>query len=217
MLGWRLQGVGVRLIAVAAASLLAAQCTTPREQDLFRVGSNANALIVIGVAEAAEAQHPEYAVLWRQIDERTGAFEQITARRMVEARTNSSETLRVAGLPGEFTVVEVEPGVYALDSVFATIPDGRVTYIAPGLIEGPERPSFEARRGEAVYLGIWEASLVDHSAVVRPWRLTEEDTALLSRATGRTVIGGLTPRETTLRAAPCTPRYLSSFSQRQIC
>ena len=32
--------------------------------------------------------------------------------------------MRVRGIPGEFTHAEVEPGIYALDSVFALIRDG---------------------------------------------------------------------------------------------
>lgn len=215
---WRWpQGVATRLIAVAAASLCTVQCTTPREADRFRVGQSSNAFVIIGVAEAAQARHPEYAVLWRQIDPRTGGFEDYTMVRAFEARTNDGDSLRVAGLPGEFLAVEIEPGAYALDSVFGAISDGGVVYIAQGVIAQPQRPSFEVAAGEAIYLGIWEASLEGHNAVVRPWRLEERDLQLVANEIGDVVIGGIRMREARAREVPCTLRYMSNFSERQIC
>ena len=126
------------------------------------------------------------------------------------------DNAQVLGIPGEFVFAEIAPGTYALDSVFALIEDGRVNYSANGLVRGPERPSFEVRPGEAVYLGIWQANLVDAAAVVRPWRLEQSDLdAVLVAA--NPVTGPVRLTETQTRAVPCAPYRLNTVSTRLVC
>ncbi len=197
-----------------AAALLLAQCVSS-EDDRFQVGQSPSAFVVIGVAEAAGATEARYTMLWRQVDA-SGAFTEPTGRTAFEAETNSRGTVRVRGVPGEFRLVEVEPGVYALDSVFGVIRERRVNYIAQGVIEGPERPAFEVAPGEAVYLGIWQATLEETRAVARPWRLSETDMRAVRR-NANAVNGPMNLRETHTRSVTCAPRRLSNLSQREIC
>jgi len=186
------------------------------EDERFQVRQSERALVIIGVAEAADATAPRYQVLWRQVDPQTGAFADHGGRRDLEAETNARSTVRVAGIPGEFTVAEIEPGQYALDSVFATEPDGRVMYVAQGLVDGPDRPGFEVAAGEAIYLGIWQTRLDGAHAVARLWRLDGADMRALMRvanpANGRIVV-----RETHTISVPCAPRRLNTVSSREIC
>lgn len=203
---------GLRVAFVASAALLTAQCAS--SDDRFYVGSAENALVIIGVAEASDAREGSYAVLWRRVEE--GHFTEPGGGRSFEGLTNSDDSVRVSGIPGEFTVVEVEPGVYALDSVFAVIRDRRVNYIAQGVIAGPDRPAFEARAGQAIYLGIWETRIEGHEAVVRLWRNDPRDLRAVQRAADVTV-GDIEAVNTDTISVPCEPRRLGNFSQRRIC
>ncbi|MFN3465781.1 MAG: hypothetical protein ACK4X1_17070 [Terricaulis sp.] len=204
----------MRGVFAILACLVLAQCASPEDRR-FRVGEAPTSYVILGVAEAAENTSPSYTVLWRRLDE-DGNFTRYGARRIFEARSESGDGVQIPGIPGEFILSEVEPGTYALDSVFALIRDGRVNYSANGVVVGPERPSFEVRPGEAVYLGIWQADLVDSVAVVRPWRLEQEDLDAVLRDTGA-VIGPVRLAEPQTRAVPCAPYRLGTNSQRQVC
>jgi hypothetical protein len=202
--------------AVLILGMLALAACATSEDDRFRVGESEKSFVIIGVAEASESREARYTLLWRQLDA-AGAFTDYDGRTTFEAQTNEGDTVRVRGIPGEFEMLEVEPGVYALDSVFGIIRDDRVNYVAEGVITGPERPSFEVRPGEAVYLGIWQADIEDITAVARPWRLAESDLrAVLNRADDE-VRGQVRIRETRTRSVACAPRQLNSRSRRQVC
>lgn len=200
--------------AILAALALAA-CASSDEDDRFRVGQSENAFVIIGVAEAAANTSASYDMLWRRLDE-TGAFSEFGGRRQFTAETNSRSSLRIRGIPGEFILVEVEPGVYALDSVFATIRDERVNYIANGIVRGPDRPSFQVDAGEAVYLGIWQVNIEDAVAVTRPWRMDERDLRAVMEEQND-LIGPARMRQTRTRAVSCTPHRINTVSQRQVC
>lgn len=204
----------MRVIFAILACLAAAQCASPEDRR-FRVGETPTSYVIIGIAEAAENTSPSYTVLWRRLDE-NGAFMRYGARRIFEARSESGDGVQVRGIPGEFILSEIEPGTYALDSVFALIRDRRVNYSANGVVRGPERPSFEVRPGEAVYLGVWEANLEDVVAVVRPWRLEQSDLDAVLRETDA-VIGPVRLAETQTRSVACLPYRLNTVSQRQVC
>lgn len=205
----------MRLLWAVLGALLAAQCASSGGDGRFRVGDSARAFVVIGVAEASTNTSPRYSMLWRRL-ESSGAFTRLDSDTAFEARTHDADAVRVRGIPGEFAMAEIEPGVYALDSVFAVIREERVNYSANGVIVGPERPTFEVRPGEAVYLGIWQMDLEDVTAIARPWRLDEADAhAVLVQADA--VIGSARLRQTTTRAVPCTPHRLHPRSQRQVC
>lgn len=204
----------------AVFALALAGCATPGADTRFRVGESSNGFVVIGVAEAGANTSPRYTMLWRRID--GGAFAPMgsglpyAALRDFEVQTESGASARVRGVPGEFFMVELPPGVYALDSVFAEIRDAHVSYVANGVVQGPERPSFEVGAGEAVYLGIWETDLNEVVAVARPWRLEQGDLEALLRREDP-VVGEIRLRATQLRRAACAPHRLSSASQRQVC
>ncbi|MGD9968731.1 MAG: hypothetical protein AB7T59_19590 [Hyphomonadaceae bacterium] len=205
----------MRYVFAILACLVLTQCATREEISRFRVGEDPGAYVVIGVAEAASNTSPRYTVLWRRLGP-DGKFQRYGDRRIFEVRTQSGESIQVAGIPGEFVLSEIEPGEYALDSVFAVIRDGRVNYVANGLVQGPERPAFTVRPGEAVYLGIWETNLEDVVAVTRPWRLDQRDLdAVMSQSDQ--VIGPVRMVETHTRAVPCVPYRLNTVSQRQVC
>lgn len=216
MVARRLQGQGImRLFWAVLGALLVAQCATSEEDRRFAVGQSPRAFVVIGVAEAGANTSPRYAMLWRRLDS-SGGFTRLDDDTAFEARTHESSSVRVRGIPGEFVMREIEPGVYALDSVFAIIRDRRVDYSANGVIVGPERPAFEVRPGEAVYLGIWQMDLEDVTAVARPWRLDEADgSAVLRQADA--VNGAARLRQTSTRAVPCTPHRLHPRTQREVC
>lgn len=201
------------VIAILACVLLA-QCALPGDKR-FRVGEDERSYVILGIAEAAENTSPRYSVLWRRLDA-DGNFMRYGRRRIFEARSESGDNTQVPGIPGEFVFAEVAPGTYALDSVFALIEDGRVNYSANGLVRGPERPSFEVRRGEAVYLGIWQTNLVDAAAIVRPWRLEQSDLDAVVSATDP-IVGPVRLMETQMRAVPCAPYRLNTVSTRLVC
>jgi hypothetical protein len=204
----------MRFVVLILGALALAQCATA-EDDRFRVGESQNAFVIIGVAETPGTREARFTLLWRLLDA-SGAFSEHEGDTAFQAETNEGDTLRVRGIPGEFEMLEVQPGVYALDSVFGVIRDDRVNYIAEGLIEGPERPSFEVRPGEAVYLGIWQADIEDVRAVARPWRLDESDLrAVLSNSDE--IVGRVRIRETHTRSVACAPHNLNSRSRRQVC
>lgn len=204
----------MRALIAILACLALAQCATKEEQR-FRVGQSERAYVIMGIAEAAENTSPSYTLLWRRLDE-NGNFMRYGGGRVFEARSESGEGIQVPGIPGEFILSEIEPGTYALDSTFALIRDGRVNYSANGIVQGPERPSFEVRPGEAIYLGIWQANLVDVVAVAQPWRLERSDLEAVIRQADP-VVGGVRMVETTTRSVPCTPYRIRANSQRQVC
>lgn len=204
----------MRLIFAMLAAVFLAQCATP-EDKRFRVGESPRALVVIGVAESSSNAAPIYTMLWRRLDE-NGAFARYDDDTVFEPRTHADDSIRIRGIPGEFAVAEVEPGVYALDSIFALIRDERVNYSANGVIMGPERPSFEVRAGEAIYLGIWQADLEDVTAVVRPWRLDQREADAVMREADA-AIGPIHAREVRTRTVVCAPHRLNTRSQREIC
>ena len=204
-----------RLLAIAATFVLA-QCATPQQDNRFRVGAEQQALVFIGIAEATGNTSPIYTMLWRRLDPATGAFLPDGGGANFEVRTDDGNSVRISGTPGEFEFARVTPGVYALDSVFALIPSGHVNYFAPGVIVGPDRPTFEVRAGEAIYLGIWQVTLNDTNAVTQLWRLDPRDADAVTRRANQT-IGAVVSRETGSRAVQCAPHRLSSITQRQIC
>jgi hypothetical protein len=207
----------MRALFVILAALVLAQCASSDEEDddRFRVGVSDRSFVIIGVAEAASNTSAEYEMLWRKLDG-AGDFARIGGDTAFQAETNEGGALRIRGIPGEFLLREIEPGDYALDSVFAVIEDDRVNYIAQGLVQGPERPSFEVRPGEAVYLGIWQVDIEDSSAVTRLWRMSEADLRAVLREQDD-VLGDVRMRDTQTRAVPCTPQRLNNRSQRQVC
>lgn len=204
----------MRVVAAILACLVLAQCALPGDKR-FRVGEARRAYVIIGIAEAPGNTLPSYTVLWRRLDG-LGRFRRYGERRIFEVRSESSDGVQVRGIPGEFILSEVTPGTYALDSVFALMRDGRVNYSASGLIQGPERASFEVRPGEAIYLGIWEVNIVDLTAVAQPWRLEQSDLDAVLRET-HTVRGAVRMVEAETRPVPCSPYRLNTISQRQVC
>jgi hypothetical protein len=204
----------MRVVLVLLACLALAQCASPDDKR-FHVGEAPRAYVIMGVAEASENTSPSYTILWRRLDE-SGAFMRYGGGRIFEARSESGEGVQVPGIPGEFIMSEIEPGTYALDSTFAIIRDGRVNYSANGVLHGPERPTFDVRPGEAIYLGIWQANLVNVVAVSEPWRLERSDLEAVIREVDP-VVGGVRMVEPTTRAIPCAPYRIRSNSQRQVC
>jgi hypothetical protein len=204
----------MRFLLLIVGVLALAQCATSQERR-FRVAESEDAFVIIGVAEASESREARYALLWRRLGS-DGRFAELSGRNTFEARTNQGDTLRVRGIPGEFTMLRVEPGVYALDSVFGVIRAERVDYVSDGVIEGPERPAFEVRPGEAVYLGLWQADMEDVRAVARPWRLSEDDLRAVLHNSDE-VLGQVRIRPTQARSVPCTPYPLNSRTRRRVC
>lgn len=198
----------MRLVFVLMAVLALSQCASGGARE-------ERATIIVGLAEAPDNVDPRYTMLWRKVNLETGRFENHGGPRMVEFTTQGAGTLRVAGIPGEFKVAHVEPGLYALDGVFAMLQEGGVTYTAQGSIVGPERPAFDARPGEVVFLGIWQASLDGHLAVVRPWRLAESDLRAVARAAE--IEGAVHLRAVEARDVPCAPHRLHPSLTREIC
>ncbi|WP_395647767.1 hypothetical protein [Terricaulis sp.] len=203
------------LLAIVAALALTT-CATA-EDKRFAVGESAAGYVIIGVAEqSGAAQEASYTMLWRRVDPETGRFAPVNNRTAFEARTNAHDSVRVRGIPGEFAMGELAPGVYALDSVFAQIVDRRVAYVAQGVIIGPDRPTFEVRAGEAVYLGVWEMRLTELNAVTRLWRMDEADKDAVVRE-ARQTRGAVILREPHTTQVPCTPVRLNAVSTRQVC
>lgn len=204
----------MRLVFVVLAGLVVAQCATPGDRR-FRAGHSDDAYVIIGVAERDRNTLPRYKVLWRRLSG-DGRFRPFLVNRYFEAATNEQDSIQVDGVPGEFTMTDIEPGTYALDSVYAVIPDGRIVYAANGVVQGPERPAFTVHAGEAVYLGIWEVNIEESAAVTRPWRLEEADLRAVLEAANR-VRGDVQLRSTETVSVPCNPYRLSNVSQRQVC
>ena len=206
----------MRFVLAIMTALALNACAT-KEDDRFVVGANPKAYVVIGVAEAeGAAQEAAYTMLWRRVDPVTGRFTDYGERSIFEPRTNSNSSLRIDGIPGEFVAAELEPGTYALDSVFAVIRDHQLNYFAQGVVNGPERPSFEVRPGEAVYLGIWQMQIGELYATTAPWRLDSADIRAVERV-AHDVNGRIETRETSSSRVECAPRRASPMSQRQIC
>ncbi len=205
-----------RLLAIAAALLLAQCATRPGEDHRFRVGQEPQGMVFMGLAEATGATSPIYTMLWRRIDPATGAFMPLNAQTNFEARTDDGGSIRIDGIPGEFEFARLTPGTYGLDSVYALIPAGHVNYFAQGIIVGPDRPTFDIRAGEAIYLGIWQMNLNDTTAVTQLWRLDARDGEAATRRANQT-IGNVVLRETGSRAVQCSPHRLNTISQRQVC
>lgn len=203
----------MRLVLAITLCLVLAQCAGD-EEARFQPGQSPTALAIIGVAESSDERGPSFSLLWRKLDEQ-GRFTEYGDGRIVDARTNSGSSIRIDGIPGEFVAVEIEPGIYGLDSTFAILREDRINYFAQGVVLGPERPAFEVGPGEAVYLGIWELNLdALMRAQARLWRLDQADMRAVEAAAA---YGQLRLRETHTRAAPCTPHRLSNNSQRQVC
>jgi hypothetical protein len=215
MLGPLLQaGRRMRLVLAMLACLALVHCATPGDRR-FHVGDEGDALVIIGVAESGANTSPTYRMLWRRLNG-GGTFRTYGLGRFFEARTNAGGSVRVNGLPGEFILAKIEPGSYALDSVYATIPDGRVVYVANGVVREAERPGFTVRAGEAVYLGIWEVNIDGGAAVARLWRLEEDDMRAVLRES-ETVVGEVEVRAMDVVSVPCAPYRISNVSQRQVC
>lgn len=210
------QGVRLRYMFAIGAAFVLAQCANARAERDLVFDRETQALVIIGVAKAARATYADYQVLWRRVRDETGAFESAGDRDNFELETNAAGSLRVPGVPGEFYVLRVAPGAYALDSVFARMSERRVVYIAQGVVLGPERPAFQVQTGEAVYLGLWEASVEGGAAQLRPWRLDAADMEAVAAQAGAAHIE-LTLRETERRAVACTPQRMGAYSQRQVC
>jgi hypothetical protein len=203
----------MRFLVLILGVLTMAQCATG-DGGRFRVGRSDNAFVIIGVAEASENREARYTLLWRQVE--GAAFAELDGDKTFEAKTNQGDTIRIDGIPGEFQLLEIEPGEYALDSVFGLIRDQRVNYSAEGVVVGPERPAFTVRPGEAVYLGIWQVTLDYDRAVARPWRLQESDLRAVLAETDE-IRGQVRIRETATRRVACSPRRLNHRSRRQVC
>lgn len=204
----------MRFLILILGVVALAQCATAEERR-FQVGQSDDAFVIIGVAEASESREAKYALLWRRLDG-DGRFAGHAGRDAFEARTNQGDTLRVRGIPGEFTMLRIEPGVYALDSVFGVIRAARVDYVSDGVIQGSERPSFEARPGEAIYLGIWQVDIEEVRAVTRPWRLEEPDLRAVLHNSDE-LLGQVRLRQTQTRSVPCAPHAMNSRTRRQVC
>jgi hypothetical protein len=202
-----------RLVAILA-TLALAQCVTA-DDDRFRVGGEADALIIIGVAKAPRDTSPRYTMLWRQV-ETDGTFSRLEGDLSFDAETNAADTVRVRGIPGEFEFERIRPGTYALDSVFGVIREGNVDYVAQGVILGPDRPAFDIAPGEAVYLGIWEMDIEGADATTRLWRLDEADIRAVVRASDQ-LTGPVRVRGTYSRPVPCNPHRAGQLSTRQVC
>ena len=205
-----------RLLALTATLALAQCASAPKDQPATEPAAAPTGYLVIGVAESAANTQPEYLMLWRKVDPVTGGFAALNGHTSFEAHTNDNGSLRVRGVPGEFEHFQLEPGVYALDSVFAILHDQRVNYFAQGVIAGPERPSFEIQAGDALYLGIWELNLDEAAATARLWRLEPDDARALINASNDPHVA-LTLRQTQTLAVPCAPHRTSDISQRQVC
>lgn len=195
------------------ALLTLAQGAMARE---FVVGHEERALIIIGVAEQASEAEPAYSMLWRRITD-DGTFGEWDDDSAFEARTSDDDTVRVRGVPGEFTFIEVPPGAYALDSVFAEIEERGLRYFANGAVVGPSRPSFEVAAGEAVYLGIWLAQMdpINATATAALWRLDGSD-ARAAVGPSEDIEGQVRMREMRMLDVPCAPRRMG-MSRREIC
>lgn len=204
----------MRLMFILLSALVLSQCATGEDQR-FHAGTSPDSLVIIGVAETESNRAPVYTMLWRRIDE-NDRFLELDGATSFEARTNAGGTIRIRGIPGEFAVLRVQPGVYALDGAFAQLREGGLMYFAQGVVEGPSRPTFVVGSGEAVYVGIWEMDIQGANAVTRMWRLDAADRDAVVRV-ARSVAGPVRMRETHLREVPCQPHAMNPMTQRQVC
>ncbi|MBY0563822.1 MAG: hypothetical protein K2P58_06500 [Hyphomonadaceae bacterium] len=205
----------MRLVAAILGALAVAQCAASEDQR-FRVGQSPDALVIVGVAETEDHRDPRYSLLWRRLGP-DGRFEDYDDARSIDARTHSSTSLRLDGIPGEFEVLRVSPGTYALDSAYATLRENAVSYVAHGLVVGPERPAFAVGPGEAVYLGIWEMDIEGAQATARLWRLSEQDLRAVTGMARDRLSGAPRMIETEVRTVACEPRRMTRLAQRQVC
>ncbi|MBL8537421.1 MAG: hypothetical protein JNM59_08465 [Hyphomonadaceae bacterium] len=205
----------MRIVLIVCAAFFLAQCASGGD-DRFRVSHSPDALVIVGIAETSDNRDPRYSLLWRKLDE-AGAFADYDDARSINARTHSDTSLRLRGIPGEFDFHRVPPGTYALDSAYATLQENGVTYTAQGLVQGPDRPSFEVRAGEAIYIGIWEMDIDGAEAVTRLWRLSDDDLVAIERAAGRRLVGAPQLRAVEVRQVPCRPRRMAAVGARQVC
>ena len=205
----------MRLVMVALSAGFLAQCASGASESA-PTGEAATSTIVIGVAETSRQRDPRYALLWRRLGE-DGRFLEYDDARSFEARTHAPDSIRIDGIPGEFEVFRVAPGVYALDSVFATLRERGVRYFAQGVVRGAQRPAFEVSAGETAYLGIWELDIDGAEAVARLWRLDEADAEAAWRASRGAITSPPTIRAAPAREAPCAPQRMSNMSERLIC
>ena len=203
----------MRLLLLILAAGLLVQCASGRGAPEI---DGDRALVIIGVAETSDHRDPHYALLWRLVGE-GGRFSDYDDTRSFDARTHSDESVRVDGIPGEFEIFSVRPGVYALDGAFATLREQGVNYFAQGVIEHPQRPAFSVRRGEAVYLGIWQLDIDGANAVTRVWRFERADLDALRAAAPRSVPAETVMRETVPMAVACAPHRINQMTPRQIC
>lgn len=206
----------MRTLLAVLSTLVLAQCASRPSAPPPEAHPVATGYVVIGVAESASNTQPEYLMLWRKVDPATGQFTPLSGRTSFEAHTNDGGSLRLRGVPGEFEHFQVEPGVYALDSVFAILHDQRVNYFAQGVVTGPDRPSFDVQAGDELYLGIWELSLDEASAAARLWRLEPDDARAVIQA-GNAARAALTVRRVDSLSVPCAPHRINDLTQRQIC
>lgn len=221
----------MRFLFAAFASLALTQCATADEPVVvtdappaaLEPGAppavrEAPALVIIGVAESASMAEPSFSMLWRRVEPGAGVFPVWDDDQAFEAHTSVRGTVRVRGIPGEFTFIEVPPGTYALDSVFAELNERRISYFANGVVVGPERPTFEVAPGEAVYLGIWQTHMDETNATATAslWRLDAADVRAAIEASNQ-VRGQVRLRETRTLAIACNPQRMDSGSRRQIC
>lgn len=201
---------------ILCAFLLAAIVWGGRADAGLFGGGDARTYVIINVAEALGDTSPRYSMLWRRL-EADGRFADYDDETIIEAETNADNSVVVRGIPGEFLVLRVRPGTYALDSVYGTVRESGVTYVASGVVAGPSRPSFEVREGETIYLGIWQVALRDGQAVARPWRLLPTDlSAALTQARNRR-LNNAELRETVAREVACQPHRINWRTRRQIC
>lgn len=205
----------MRILFATLGCLALAQCASG-DGGGFRVGASPEALVIIGVAETSDHRDPRYSLLWRRLRP-DGSFTSYDDARAINARTHADDSTRIEGIPGEFEIFRVEPGAYALDSAYATLRENGVTYTAQGVVVGPDRPAFEVRAGEAVYLGIWEMDVDGARAVTRVWRLSADDLRAVREATRREIVGAPRLLEAETRSVPCAPRRMGQMSQREIC
>lgn len=204
----------MRILFAMLGCLALAQCAGGDRG--FRVGASPEALVIIGVAETSDHRDPRYSLLWRRLRP-DGTFTSYDDVRAINARTHAENSTRIEGIPGEFEIFRVEPGAYALDSAYATLRENGVTYTAQGVVVGPERPAFEVRAGEAVYLGIWEMDVDGARAVTRLWRLNGDDLHAVQEAARGEIVGAPRVLEVETRSTPCAPRRMGQTSSREIC
>lgn len=201
----------MRALVLLLALLVLPQCASGGDQAPQAPPTR----VIIGIAKNASNRGPVYELLWRRLDAQ-GHFTDYDDSRAFQVQTNAGNTVRVRGIPGEFAVLRVQPGVYALDSSFAQLREDNLNYFAQGVIQAPMRPTFEISEGETIYLGIWEVDIDGANAVTRLWRLSEDDARAVAHGSSRP-LGPIRVRETHPMAVTCRPHAINNLTQRQIC